>query len=300
VRFLVTGARGKIGSRVVAAAQAAGHRVTATDLGVPGYGPPAAGEAPYLRADLTDYGQTVAIVQRVRPDVVVHTAGIPDPAHDAPHVVFATNATATFNVAEAVARTGVPRLVYLSSETVPGFVSAERPFLPDYVPVDEEHPVRPQDGYALSKAVGESICDALVARADVAAVSVRPSFVITAEMYAAVLPVFQATRAPRIPNQWSYVDADDLADLVVLAATADTTGHEVVYAAQPDNLLGLPLADLLREAYGEAAPPLRDLPRPDAGGIAIDRARSLFGWDPRRSWRDHSDHSDHSDHADSS
>jgi len=245
------------------------------------------GQPPYIRADLTDYGQTIAAVQQVRPDVVVHTAGIPDPIHDAPHVVFATNVTATFNVAEAVARTGVRRLVYLSSETVPGFVTAERPFLPDYLPVDEEHPVRPQDGYALSKAMGESICDALVRRADVAVVSVRPSFVITAEEYASVVPVVQDSGRRPIPNQWSYVDADDLADLVVLAAAGDTAGHEVVYAAQPDNLLGRPLAEALEEAHGTGVPPLRELARPDAGGIAIGRARKLFGWDPQRSWRDH-------------
>jgi UDP-glucose 4-epimerase len=287
MRILVTGARGKVGSRVVGAAQAAGHKVTATDIGAPVYGMPEPGQAPYVRADLTDYGQAIATVQRARPDVVVHAAGIPDPAHDAPHVVFATNVTATFNVAEAVARSGVRRLVYVSSETVPGFVTAERPFLPDYLPVDEEHPVRPQDGYGLSKAVGEAICDALVRRADVAVVSVRPSFVITADTYASVLPVVQGGRSRPIPNQWSYVDADDLADLLVRAAVADTSGHEIVYAAQPDNLLGRPLAELLREAYGTAAPPLRELPRPDAGGIAIDKARKLFGWDPQRSWRDH-------------
>jgi UDP-glucose 4-epimerase len=286
MRILVTGARGKVGSRVVTAALAAGHRVTTTDIGTPVYGPEP-GKPPYIRADLTDYGQAVAVVQRARPDVVVHTAGIPDPAHDAPHVVFATNASATYNVAEAVARTGVRRLVYLSSETVPGFVTAERPFLPDYLPVDEEHPVRPQDGYALSKAVGEVICDALVRRADVDVVSVRPSLVLTADTYADVVPYVQGSGGRRIPNQWSYVDADDLAELVVLAATADTEGHEVVYAAQPDNLLGRPLAEAVEEAYGTSAPPLRELARPDAGGIAIDKARTMFGWDPQRSWRDH-------------
>jgi nucleoside-diphosphate-sugar epimerase len=89
------------------------------------------------------------------------------------------------------------------------------------------------------------------------------------------------------PNQWSYVDADDLADLVVGAAAAMTPGHEIVYAAQPDNLLGRPFAELLHTAYGDGAPPLREVDRPDAGGIAIDKARRLFGWDPQRSWRDH-------------
>jgi len=166
---------------------------------------------------------------------------------------------------------------------VPGFVTAERPFLPDYLPVDEEHPVRPQDGYGLSKAVGEVICDALVRRAGVAVVSVRSSFVITADTYAPVLASFQGRRPGRMPNQWSYVDADDLADRIVRAAAADTSGHEIVYAAQPDNLLGRPLAELLREVYGAAAPPLRELSRPDAGGIAIDKARKLFGWNPQRS-----------------
>ncbi|TQM11296.1 NAD-dependent epimerase/dehydratase family protein [Pseudonocardia kunmingensis] len=288
MRLLVTGARGKVGRRVVAAAQAAGHRVTATDIGAPDYGPAAdAGAAPYLRADLTDYGQAIAIVHKARPDVVVHAAGLPDPAHDPAHVVFATNASATFNVAEAMARSGIGRLVYLSSETVPGFVTAERPFVPDYLPVDEEHPVRPQDGYALSKFVGEQICEALVRRSDATAVSVRPSLVVSTEMYPTFVSRLQQAPVRPFPNQWSYVDADDLAGLVVLAAAADTPGHEVVYAAQPDNLLGRPLADLLKQAYGDTAPPLRDLPRPDAGGIAIDKARRVFGWNPKRSWRDH-------------
>lgn len=81
---------------------------------------------------------------------------------------------ATFNVVEAAARWGVRRLVNISSETVPGYVFAERrsrsaarfveprsatfperPDTADYVPVDENHPIRPQDPYALSKYVAE-------------------------------------------------------------------------------------------------------------------------------------------------
>jgi nucleoside-diphosphate-sugar epimerase len=251
-----------------------------------GYGPPFGG-VPYLHADLTDYGQTVAVVLRARPEVVVHTAGIPEPTHDAAHVIFANNAVSTFNVAEAVARTGVRRLVYTSSETALGFVTAERRWLPDYLPVDEDHPLRPQDGYALSKAVGEHICDALVRRSDVTAVSVRPSLVLTPQTYRDVREGVVADPRMGAFNQWSYVDADDLAELLVLAAAGDTSGHEVVYAAQPDNIAGLPLADLLAAVHGDAAPPMRPLDRPDAGGISIAKARKVFGWSPQRSWRDH-------------
>jgi nucleoside-diphosphate-sugar epimerase len=284
LRLLVTGARGKVGRAVADAAVAAGHRVMLTDVAAPAYGPDLG--LPYIRADLTDFGQAVGALARARPQAVVHTAAIPDPVHDPAHVVFATNTTIAFNVAEAVAQLRVPRLVSLSSETVPGFVTPERPFLPDYLPVDEAHLVRPQDAYALSKSVSEHIIDALVRRADVTAVSVRASLVFTPDMYRDFLTALQAAPLPPIPNQWSYVDVRDLADLILAAAAAATAGHEVVYAAQPDNLMGLPLAEMLTQVYGQDAPPLRSLDRPDASGIRIAKARAMFGWSPKRSWRD--------------
>src|ERR1700759_3739631 len=61
VRVLVTGSAGKVGARVVARLVAQGHRVTGTDVVRVGYGPPF-DRVPYVRADLTDYGQTVAVV----------------------------------------------------------------------------------------------------------------------------------------------------------------------------------------------------------------------------------------------
>src|SRR3712207_7201696 len=49
------------------------------------------------------------------------------------------------------------------------------------------------------------------------------SLVLTADAYADVVPYIQGSGGRRIPNQWSYVDADDLADLVVLAADRKST-----------------------------------------------------------------------------
>jgi len=285
MRMLVTGGRGKVGAFAARALHAAGHMVVTTDIGAAAYGPQPAGTLPYLRADLTDFGATIGVVLAARPEVVVHAAGIPGSGHDPAATVFANNTLATFNVTEAVRHTGVERLVYVSSETAPGFVTAERPFIPDYLPVDEAHPRRPQDAYALSKSLGEDICDALVRRSDATAVSIRPSYVWAPSDYPHVLPPLQQ-HPERCFNYWSYVDVEDLADLIVLAATARTPGHEVVYAAQPDNYLGRPFAALVAEVLGDAAPPLRDLDRDDAAGISVAKARSLLGWSPRRSWRD--------------
>lgn len=283
MRVLITGARGKVGSFAAQKFRAAGHRVVLTDISPARYGLTDE-QFRYLRADLTDYGQTIGTVMAANPDVIVHAAGIPDSSHDTGPTIFANNAVANFHIAEAVAKTGVGRLVYLSSETALGFVTAERPFLPDYLPVDEEHPRRPQEAYALSKSLGEDICDSLVRRCDATAVSIRPSLVLAPDDYARIGPLQRNTG--RSFNHWSYVDVDDLADLIVLAATATTPGHEVVYAAQPDNLVGKPFAELVASALGADAPPLRDLDRDDCGGISTAKARRLFGWNPTTSWRD--------------
>src|SRR5215213_889277 len=174
MRILVTGARGKVGSATVAALADAGHDVTATDMGRPRFESDADG-VPYRQGDLTDAGDAFALIRGH--DAVIHAAAIPDPEHNPAHVVFANNLTATFNVVEAAVRFGVPRVVVLSSETVPGFFFPERPFLPDYVPVDEQHPVRPQDPYATAKHFGEQLMDAAVRRSDLTGISIRPSWV---------------------------------------------------------------------------------------------------------------------------
>ena len=134
--------------------------------------------------------------------------------------------------------------------------------MPDDLPVDEEHPRRPQEAYALSKSLGEDICDALVRRCAATAVSIRPSLVLAPIDYARIGPL-QSRREPSF-NHWSYVHLEDLAELIVLAATATSTGHEVVHAAQPDNQMGASFADLVSRSFGDDAPPIRPIDRDDA------------------------------------
>jgi UDP-glucose 4-epimerase len=283
MRVLVTGARGKVGAATVATLHDAGHEVTATDLGAPAFERAEPGAPRYVQADLTEAGSAFAAVGGH--DAVIHAAAIPDPAHHPPHVVFSNNVMGTFHVVEACVRLGVGRLVHVSSETVPGFLFAERPFAADYVPVDEEHPVRPQDPYAISKHFGEQLVDAAVRRGDLTAISARPTWVQWDGNYERNLgPIVRDPDEPSA-NFWSYVDADDLGDALRLAAETDTPGHEVVYVAAADNAAGRPLAEMVRRHHGDAVE-IRPHDREDAGGIAIGKARRLLGWEPQRSWRD--------------
>ena len=286
MRVLVTGARGKVGTATTKALLAAGHQVTCTDVLRGVFERPAPGEPAYLQADLTSPGDAFAVVRGM--DAVVHAAAIPDPTHNPPATVFQNNLMATFNVVEAAVRSGVRRLVNVSSETVPGFFFPERPFLPDYVPVDEGHPIRPQDPYALSKYFGELLMDAAVGRSDLRCISIRPCWVQHEGNYERNLGPQVRDASVLSPNLWSYIDVYDLADALVLAVQSDLEGHEVFYIASPDNVGGRPFAETVRKHYGDALE-IRALDREDASGISCAKARKLLGYAPKRSLRDYLD-----------
>ncbi|MEV4106029.1 NAD(P)-dependent oxidoreductase [Nonomuraea sp. NPDC049695] len=286
MRVVVTGAHGKVGRAAVKALAEAGHEVTGVDLTRPVFERSEPGQPRYQQAELTDAGQAFAVVRGA--DAVVHAAAIPDPTSNPPHVVFQNNLMATFNMIEAAVRFGVPRFVNISSETVPGFFFPERPFLPDYAPVDEEHPIRPQDPYALAKHFGEQLMDAAVRRSDIRCISLRPSWVQHEGNYERNLGP-QVRDASEIgAGLWSYIDVYDLADAIVLAAESDLPGHEVFYIASPDNAGGHDFAAVLREHYGDQIE-LRPLASQDASGISCAKAHRLLGWNPKRSWRDYLD-----------
>lgn len=286
MRVLLTGALGKVGRATSSALLAAGHDVIGVDVARPGFDRPEPGAAAYVQADLTDAGDAYAVVRGH--DAVVHAAAIPEPTRNAPHTVFSNNLMSTFNVLEAAVRWGVPRFVNISSETVPGFFFPERPVLPVYVPVDEEHPIAPQDPYALAKHFGEQLMDAAVRRSDIRCTTIRPSWVQNADNYAQNLGPLLRDRSQTSEGIWSYIDAEDLADAIVLATTSDLPGHEVFYIASPDNVGGRDLAAAVAEHYGDRIE-VRPLSRPDASGISSAKAERLLGYRPTRSWRDHLD-----------
>jgi UDP-glucose 4-epimerase len=268
---LVTGAAGMAGRAMVPVLRSAGHRVVAIDL-------PGAAPAADVHADLTDAGQADALIGDAGFAAVVHAAAIPSPGQHPPHVVFANNMMATFNVIEACVRSGVPRLVNISSVGVLGLHYATRRFLPDYLPIDEQHPLCPQDPYGLSKLFGEQLCDAAVRRSDLRCISLRPAWVQDAASYTADLGPLIRAGQPRGVAGWPYIDVLDVAGAVRLAAESDLPGHEAFYIAAADTMGGVDLHASWRIANPGSATQLRPISRPDASGIDSGKAQRLLGW----------------------
>lgn len=287
MRILVTGARGKVGAATVHELIAAGHDVTGCDISPPVYEGGHAG-AHYVQADLTDAGDAFAVVRGN--DVVIHAAALPEPTRNTPSTVLRTNVMAAFNVAEACVRMGADRIVNLSSETVTGFAFAERRFHSPVVPYDESLPNRPQDPYALSKLFAEQIMDAVVARSDVRAISIRPSWVQWEGNYDRSLGPWLRDPFGGPPSEsfWSYIDVYDLAVALRHAAESSLEGHQAMYVASPDNGAGRPLAELVAHHFGQEVT-VGELPREDAGGISSAKAAALIGFAPTRSWRGYLD-----------
>ena len=283
-RVLVTGAHGKVGRAVARALADAGHEVLTTDMGAADVD--VDGDLPYTQADVQDAGEAFAVVRDV--EAVVHAAAIPSPERNPPQVVFQNNLMGVFNIVEAAVREGVSRFVNISSITVFGLPYAERPFAPDYLPVDERHPDRPQDPYALAKQCGELLVDAAVRRSDMRAVSLRPALVVEEQEYASALGDAAANPGTAAHELWCYVDIRDLADAIRLAVERDLPGHERFYITAADNCVGAPLEELARRHLPPGVTIRHDaLERPDASGVSSARAAERLGYVPRRSWRDH-------------
>lgn len=328
MRVLVTGSQGKVGRHVVAAFLRAGDEVIGVDLGR-GVFDCALPTDPtvYVQGDLAaDAALMYSTVSRFSPDVVVHTAAIPDPSHNAPHAVFTNNITSTFNVLEACVRLGVRRIVNLSSETVPGFHFPQFNHPPDsplslpisggcgaggagglggvggmpsipgslplYCPVDEQHPVQPHDPYALSKHFGEQLCDAAVRRrlADpstpLSIVSIRPSWCQDSGNIARNLGPLVKDKSLPQAGMWAYIVIKDLASAIVKAAKAPGLTGHEVVYIAADDNAGG--RDLAAAVKAEYgdAVEMRPLARPDASGLSCAKAKALLGWQPKFTWRD--------------
>ncbi|MFM7068730.1 MAG: GDP-mannose 4,6-dehydratase [Actinomycetes bacterium] len=140
MRALVTGARGFVGTHLMAHLEAAGDDAVGTDRSIDDL-------------DILDAPALLELFRRVRPEVVYHLAGSADVggSWDTPGATFRANAEGTLNVLWAARETGVQRVLAVGSADVYGTVT------PDDLPLTESSPLRPVSPYAASKVAADAV-----------------------------------------------------------------------------------------------------------------------------------------------
>lgn len=285
MRIAVTGIAGHVGGFVARELDNAGHEVIGVDVREPSGLP----LTRFARADVAsqeELGEAFAGC-----DAVIHLAAIRDLGIASDAVLFQVNVVGTFNALEAAVAASVPRFVLASSEAAVGMAAPDA--TPDYLPIDEEHPLRPCDAYALSKVLGEELCSSYVARGALSAVCLRTAYVFSLEeagkdgLDASALE--EALRSPDTEEAarrgiWSYVDARDAAYAYRLACEAEGLRFEAVFVVANDLIVPSPTAEVLSRRLPDV--PVRT-PLAEFGPlISWARAQAVLGYEPRYSWRD--------------
>jgi len=252
----------------------AGHDVTSVDL-VRDRSLPCR----TLCVDVTDAGQAYQALLSSQAESVVHLAAWANAGIVPDTRTYGDNVRGTFNVFQACADLGVERVISASSAQVYGFAKAP----PVYVPVDESHPLRPANCYALSKMAGEQAAKYFAVQRGLTILSFR----------------FMGVRAPRELDQeiermmrdpasgsrllWTRTDARDAAMACRLAIEARNVATGPYNVTGSCVVLSERTVELVRRYFGERTEVKGDLPN-NVSPMSCSRAEDAFGYRPRYTW----------------
>lgn len=143
MKVLVIGGAGYIGSHVVKALRQSGHAVTVFDNLSSGLRENLQPGTAFVHGDILIPAQIEAALRGQ--DAVIHLAAFKAAGEsmEAPEKYAINNLNGTVNILNAMTAAGVKALVFSSSAAVYGE--------PEYLPIDENHPTRPENFYGFTK-----------------------------------------------------------------------------------------------------------------------------------------------------
>jgi len=208
MKVLVTGAAGQVGSRVV-------RQLLERNYNVKGLILP---EDPN-RSRLDGLDIEIIEGNLLQPDVcedvlesvnaVIHTANLVGPLPGMSETeFFDNNVRSTFNIVNAASKhaDSIHRFVHVSSSSV--YPNDAHIIATCYNPVDEMHPLRPEDTYALSKLIGENIVNSYARKTGIKTSIIRPSGICSGTAILgrwSVGFVCNILRASKTTRKWSEI-----------------------------------------------------------------------------------------------
>lgn len=153
MKTLVTGGAGYIGSVTVERLIEAGHEVIVFDNLERGHRSAVDPRASLITGDLRELSSIESALKQTRPAAVMHFAAyaLVGESMTNPDKYFANNVKGGINLAEAMLKAGVKKIVFSSTCATYG--------QPDKMPITEDTPQRPANPYGESKLMLEKILD---------------------------------------------------------------------------------------------------------------------------------------------
>lgn len=273
----VTGGTGLLGSHVMRRLHGRAA-LTAIDIKPPHESDRNLGT--FIDASITDYDAMRSAF--TGKDAVVHLAAIPNPREATAGVTFNTNVQGAWTVLQAAEDAGVRRVVVASSDSVFGFSFNPPDWPPQFLPVDETHPIRPTEFYSLSKKVTEAIAESYAARKKLEVLAIRPSHIVFPRGYPEI-----GKRGADVQNYhfWSWVAPEDVAQAFDLVLNMKPyRGYDVFTIAAADGMNARPTLEMAQERWSDMPAVRRPeiyRDNPTAGVLDITKAREKLGYEPK-------------------
>jgi dihydroflavonol-4-reductase len=270
VHALITGASGFLGGALLERLLTEGHSVRGL---VRGEAPRPGGDkvaVEWVRGDVGDPASLEPAVSGV--DVVFHLAGIRRAPVRA--TFLQVNAEGTRNISDAACRSGVRRLVLVSSLAAVGPSRPDRPHI-------ESDPLAPEEWYGESKAEAERIAFAYAGRLEVTVA--RPPRVLGPADRENLVFFKLVRRGIRLaitggPRPLSVVDVDDVVDFLILLGERPEAVGEAFFCPGPGTTTVEGLQDEAARLLGVTPRALRLSPSVlRALGAAADGVSRLTG-----------------------
>ena len=246
MKILITGAAGLIGKEVTKGLVAAGHDVLATDLVKDDLSP----AQKFVVGDLVS-DEFISQLD-FRCDAIVHLGSIPRPGIESDEKVLHNNVMGTYHVFANAVENNVPLVIYASSLSIYGFAWSTGTS-PDYVPVDEKHPLHHFESYALSKEVNERSADMWANRSETAFVGLRiphtHTNLVFAEMAQKMREGDKANLEQGATIFWAYLDLRDAVHGILTVIDKGAQGSKTYNFAAPDTYAPKPTREMMAEFH---------------------------------------------------
>jgi UDP-glucose 4-epimerase len=272
MRVLVSGSSGLIGAAVVQRLATEGDAIVRFDI-VDGH-------------DVLNAADFAAAARGC--DAIVHAAGGHRPDAADPGERFIThNVTGNWNMLEAARQAGIRRVVTFSSVNALGVFRGEA--APDYLPIDDDHPIRPPTAYGMAKRLIEELCRCYTATHGISTVCFRPPAVCGPARRARFVAARAADPAAEWTPYWEYgawIDVRDVAGAVFAALRHPALTHLTALIIADDVTSPIPPRELAKRLLPDVPWRGPELVDEWATLVRSDRAREALGWQPLHRWRD--------------